>query len=560
MEKISASGVIFEILRAEGVRHIFGNPGSTETPFLDGLVKYRDLEYVLGLHESAVVAMADGYARATGRPSAVSIHAAPGTANALGSLYNAMRDRTPMVVMAGQQSQRLLAQEPPLAGDTVRMTRSVVKWSWELSNGLELPTILRRAFSIARRPPCGPVFLSLPKDVLEQEIAFSRQSYRVTEDRLIAPAPDEVRKSVELLVQAKNPVIIAGPGLSTRDAWKPLAEIAERLGAPIYANPVGFPGNHPQVCGLIGWDPPSLKKSVAGADLVLIAGYRMFVNDPLQPLLEPGVSVVHYDDDAAEIDKNVPAAAGVVGELALSLGRLSEILKDQLKGRENEFATRREKTLSAAAAVWSQAEASLRARWEQVPIAPARVVAALAAALPENAVIVDEAVRASGYVKQHYHRAGPGRYYYYDGGALGWGLGTAVGMQLALPDRRVVSILGDGAASFGIHALWTAARLKLPVLVVVLDNHSYAAVVAALVDYKGEALKRGVYPGCDVEGIEFPALAAGFGVQARSVSNPDELEPALRWALNVKGPSLVHVNVDPFDLGPGHPGRPRRGL
>jgi benzoylformate decarboxylase len=556
MEKISASRVIFEILQSEGVRYIFGNPGSTETPFLDALVKYPELEYVLGIHETGVVAMADGYARATGRPSVVSIHAAPGTANALGSLYNAMRDRTPMVVMAGQQAQKLLVQEPPLAADTVRMTRPVVKWSWELANALELPTVLRRAFSIARRPPRGPVFLSLPRDVLEEEIVFSRQNYRTTEDRSSAPAEEDVRKSAELLVQAKNPVIIAGPGLSTKDAWRPLAEVAGRLGAAVYASPVGFPASHPQVCGVIGWDPPSLKRSVEGADLVLIAGYRMFVNDPSQPAIGPGVVVVQFDDDAGEIDRNLPATAGVAGELSLSLGHLSELLKDRLHGREDDTAQRKQKTLQAAAKARERAEEALRGCWEKTPIAPARVVAALDRILPENAVIVDEAVRASGYVKHYYRRAGPGNYYYYDGGALGWGLGTAVGMQLAHPKRRVVAVAGDGAASFGIHALWTAARLRLPVLVVVLDNRSYGAVVAALVDYKGEALRRGIYPGCDVEGIDFPALAAGFGLPTKSVATPNELEPALEWALRTDGPALVHVRTDPSDLGPGHPGRP----
>jgi benzoylformate decarboxylase len=538
------------------VRYIFGNPGSTETPFLDGLVRYPELEYVLGIHESAVVAMADGYARATGRPSAVSIHAAPGTANALGSLYNAMRDRTPMVVMAGQQSQKLLAQEPPLAGDTVSMARPVVKWAWELADALELPAVLRRAFNIARRPPRGPVFLSLPKDVLEEQIAFSRQSYRPTEDRSISPSQEDIQKSAELLVRAKSPVIIGGPGLSGSDAWKALAEAAELLGAPVYASPVGFPANHPQVCGLIGWDPPSLKRSVEGADLVFIAGYRMFVNDPSQPAVGPGVAVVQYDDDAAEIDRNLPAAAGVAGDLAISLRLLSESLKERLSGRGDETERRKQETVEAAAKARARADAALRERWDKTPIAPARVIAALDQILPKNAIVVDEAVRASGYVKQHYRRAGPGHYYYYDGGALGWGLGTAVGMQLALPDRRVVAVLGDGAASFGVHALWTAARLKLPVVAVVLDNRSYAAVIAALVDYKGEALKRGVYPGCDVEGIDFPSLAAGFGAPAKSVATPAELEPALRWALGTEGPALVHVRTDPSDLGPGHPGRP----
>jgi benzoylformate decarboxylase len=396
----------------------------------------------------------------------------------------------------------------------------------------------------------------VPKDVLEEEIDFVQEDYQASVDRLASLCLEDVRKSAPLLLRARNPVIIAGPGLSARDAWKPLVEVAELLGAPIYASPVGFPGNHPQVCGLIGWDPQSLRKSVAGADLVFIAGYRMFVNDPLQPLIGSGVSVVQYDDDPEEINKNLPAAAGVVGELAPSLSCLSESLKEQLKGRENEFMGRKQKTLDAAAAARNQAQSALRARWEKVPIAPARVVAALDEALPENTIIVDEAVRASGYVKQHYRLAGPGRYYYYDGGALGWGLGVAVGMQMALPSQRVVAVVGDGAALFGIHALWTAARRELPVIVVVLDNRSYAAVVAALVDYKGEAFKKGIYPGCDMVGIDFLALASGFGVQGRSVVRPAELEPALRWALETKGPAMVHVRTDPSDLGPGHPGRP----
>lgn len=461
-----------------------------------------------------------------------------------------------MVIMAGQQSQRLLAQHPPLAGDTVQMMRAVTKWSWELSNVLELPVVLRRAFSVARSAPRGPVFLSLPKDVIEQEIDFVPEGFSASRDYLISPWLDDVRKSAQMLLKAVNPAIIAGPGLSLRDAWKPLAEVAEHLGAPIYASPVGFPANHPQVCAVIGWDLHSRRRSLAGVDLLLIAGYRMFVNDPLQPLIETGVSVVQYDNDPGEIDRSLPASAAVVGELVLSLSCLSEGLKEQLKGRENEFVKRKEKTLEAAAAARNQAESVLRVRWEKVPIAPARVVAALAEVLPENAVIVDEAVRASGYVKQYYPPAGPGRYYYYDGGALGWGIGMAVGTQMALPDQRVVAIVGDGAALFGIHALWTAARRQLPVIVVVLDNRSYAAVVAALVDYKGEAYKKGIYPGCDMEGIDFLALASGFGVQGRSVLRPAELEAALRWALDAKGPALVHVRTDPSDLGPGHPGRP----
>jgi len=556
MSRLAARRGVFEILCAEGVRFIFGNPGSTETPFLDALVEYPELEYVLGLHESAVVAMADGYARATGRPAVVSIHAAPGTANALSSLYNALRDRTPMVVMAGQQPQRVLVQDPPLAGDTVAMARPVVKWSRELSNAAELPVVLRRAFSIARFPPRGPVFLSLPKDVLEGEIEFSPEGYRPSVDRLVTAAPDTIERAAALLARAEKPLILAGPGLSFREAWRPLAEVAEYLGAPIYASPVGFPARHPQVCGVLGWDLHTLRKPLADVDLVLIAGYRMVVNDPLNPLISSGVSVVHLDDDPGEIDKNLSADVGVVGELSSALSSLRESLKGQLKGRESRYLERKEKTLASAARARRDAESALQARWDRVPIAPARAIAALDKILPDHTIVVDEAVRASPYVKQYWSSAGPGRYFYYDGGSLGWGIGMAVGAQMAWPDKRVVAIVGDGAALFGIHALWTAARRKLRVIVIILDNRSYGAVVAALVEYKGEAFKRGIYPGCDMEGIDFVALASGFGVPARSVARPEELEAALQWALSAEGPVVVHVRTDPSDLGPGHPGRP----
>lgn len=556
MGRLAARHVIVEILRAEGARFIFGNPGSTETPFLDALVEHSDLEYVLGLHESAVVAMADGYARATGRPAVVNIHAAPGTANALSSVYNALRDRTPMVIMAGQQPQRLLVQDPPLAGDTVAMARPVVKWSRELTNAAELPVVLRRAFSIARFSPRGPVFLSLPKDILEGEVQFSPDGYRPSQDRLIAAAPDSIEKAAGLLAHAENPLILAGPGLSLNDAWKPLAEVAEHLGAPIYASPVGFPAKHPQVCGVLGWDLHSLREIMADTDLVLITGYRMVVNDPLGPLIGSGMRVVHFDDDPAEIDKNVCAEVGVAGDLFSALSSLRDSLKGQTRSRISASMNRKGKTLASAAKARKEAESFLRARWDRIPIAPARVVAALNEVLSDQAIVVDEAVRASPYVKQYWSQAGPGRYFYYDGGSLGWGIGMAIGTQMALPDKRVVAVVGDGAALFGIHALWTAARQKLPVTVVILDNQSYAAVVAALVDYKGAALERRVYPGCDMEGIDFLALASGFGVPGRSLTRPEELEPALKWALSTEGPAVVHVRTDPSDLGPGHPGRP----
>jgi benzoylformate decarboxylase len=555
MAALPARYALMEILRAEQVRHVFGNPGSTETPFLDALVAYPDLDYVVGLHESAVVAIADGYARATGRPAVANVHAAPGTANALGSLYNAAMDRSPLVVLAGQQTQALLAQGPSLAADTVDMTRPIVRWGWELTNADELPGIVRRAFTVARRPPRGPTFVSMPKDVLDREVEFDPSRYQPTVEHPLVTPPAEIARAAALLARAQAPAIVAGRGLAADEAWRAVAAIAETLGAPIHASPVGFPAAHPQVCSVLGWDPRPLRRALADNDVVLVAGHFQVLDEPGAPLVAPGAALIHADDASEALDRNAPATVALGGALRATLDALAGAVRDEVGGG-NASAERKAATEGTARARREQLAGRLRERWDQAPLAPARVAATLDAVLPADAIVVDEGIRASDYVKWHYRGAVPDRYHSYDGGCLGWGIGMGVGVQLARPSQQVVSVVGDGGATFGIHALWTAARRGLPLVTVVLDNRSYGAIVANLVDYGDRALATATYPGCDLEGIDFVALAGGFGVPARSVTRPDELEGALRWALDASGPTLVHVLTDPRDLGPGHPGRP----
>jgi benzoylformate decarboxylase len=500
--------------------------------------------------------MADGYARATGRPAVANVNAAPGTANALGSMYNAALDRTPLVVLAGQQTQRLLAQGPSLAADTVDMTRPITRWSWELTTADELPVVVRRAFTAARRPPRGPTFVSMPKDVLDEELAFEAGRYQPSAERAVVAAADDVARAAALLAGARAPAIVAGRGLAEGDAWRPVAALAEALGAPVHASPVGFPAAHPQVCSVLGWDPRPLRQALAGADVVLVAGHYQVLDDPAAPLLAPGVALIHADDAVEALDRNVAATVALPGSLRVTLDALCSAVQDALDADSAPLAERRQATEGAARARREQLVARQRERWDQTPLAPARVAAVLDAVLPDDAIVVDEGIRASDYVKWHYRGAVPGRYHSYDGGCLGWGIGMGVGVQLARPAQQVVAVVGDGGATFGIHALWTAARRGLPLVTVVLDNGSYGAIVANLVDYGDRALAQGTYPGCDLEGIDFLALAGGFGVPGRSVARPDELEGALRWALDTSGPALVHVLTDPRDLGPGHRGRP----
>ena len=388
----------------------------------------------------------------------MNVHAAPGTANALGAMYNAAMDRSPMVVLAGQQTQRLLAQGPALGADTVTMTRPITRWSWELTNPDELPSVVHRAFATARRPPRGPVFVSFPKDVLDRDLEFDPAGYGPSADRPVCVAPAAVAEAAALLARAQRPAIVAGRALARDDAWVPLAAIAERLGAPIHASPVGFPAAHPQVCSLLGWDPRPLRQALAAADVVLVRRPPPVAERSGGAAARPGRGADPRRRRAGRRRQDYRSTVALLGDLRGSLDALLAALEDALPADAAEAAARRLETEAAARGRREQMAARQRERWGQVPIAPSRVAAALDAVLPDDAIVVDEGIRASDYVKWHYRGAVPGRYHSYDGGCLGWGIGMGVGVQLARPAQQVVTVVGDGGAVFGIHALWTAAR------------------------------------------------------------------------------------------------------
>lgn len=532
-----------DILRGEGVDRVFGNPGTTELPFLAALSETDDApEYVLGVHEGAVVAMADGYARATARPAFVSLHAAAGLANGLLGLLNARRSRTPLVVTAGQQDRRHLQQDPMLSGDLVALATPAVKAAYDIQHAHDLPLALRRAFALAVRPPAGPVFLSVPTDVFAEDTEVEVPARTPTPPP--GPAPG-IEHAAALLAGAARPAIVAGDGVGREDALAALVRTAEACGATVHHQPMAdclnFPTTHPLYAGTLPPRHDAIRAALAEHDVLLIAGAHAFTPHQYTPgpALPPDLTVVQLDSDPDEIGRNFPAGAGLVGALAPSLHRLADLVRERVpahtaKGRTlragERHSTARDRTESAARAAWSAA-----------PLAPWAAAHAVAQGLPPGTAVVEEAITVGLLLRRLVRLDRPGSYTHTVGGGLGWGIGAAVGRALGEPGRPVVAVLGDGCTLFGLQGLWSAARQNVPVLFVVMSNGAYRTVQDTY-----EALgAKGSCPGTELGLLDFTRAAAFFGVDAVRAESARQLRELVAGAAELKGPLLVDVPLRP---------------
>jgi len=530
----------------EGVRHVFGNPGTTELPLVDVLVEDGEPAYVLALQEASAVGMADGYARATGRPSFVNLHTVAGLANGLGNLANAAAARTPMVVTAGQQDRRHLIAEPLLSGDLVGLARPLLKWAHEVRTLGELGIAVRRAFRLAAAQPSGPVFLGLPMDVLAEVGSASLPSRSRVGD---APRAGSLGELADMFAAAERPAVVVGDELARANGLEDAVALAEVLGAPVFGAPLYgrtvFPTAHPLWHGPLANSAAGIAETLAAFDRVLLLGAPAFLVYPYTAAeaVPVGVELLQIHPDAAQVGRTHPVALGVVGDPAAAARELAELLR----GRVAEG--RRARALEAGRAAHEAAAARLEEQIEQgrgsVPLSPAAAVAAVYSRLPADAVVVDESVTASPFTRALNRGSDPLSFLWSGAGALGWGLPAAVGVKLARPDRAVVALCGDGSTLYAPQALWSAARYHVPVVAVVLDNHEYRILKHALDRIDGVSAKTGRYVGMDIDQprVDFVALAGSFGVSARSVGRVDELADAVEEALAAGEPRLVHVPV-----------------
>ncbi len=548
MAKSSGSAAFLRLLVDEGVTHLFGNPGTTELAIMASLPAFPGLKYVLGLQEAVVVAMADGFARASGRLAAANVHVAPGLGNAMGALYSANFFGSPLLLTAGQQEQGHGLLEPILAGPLVQMAQPLVKWSVEVTRTQDLPRIVRRAAKLAVTPPTGPVFISLPGDVLsgEAELDLGR---RVRVDSRTRPSDESLDRLASTLLAARNPVMIVGQEISARDAFAEAAALAELLGAAVYQQTMPstaqFPSEHPAHMGSLGRNQKRVRSTLEPFDLLLCLGadlLRMSVFSELEPLPE-GMRVVHVSERSSELGKNYRTDIAIQADVGETLRALIPVIRSRIDAA---YAARAAARLAdIAPRNWSSRREAAKTealRAAQVkPIDPGFLALRLCEALPRDAVLVEEAATTMEPVLSFFPMRDRSSHFGLASGGLGFAVPGAVGVSLALSGRPVVAVVGDGSTLYGVQAFWTAANLRLPITYVIVNNRSYRILKERLSAWHGSK----DFTGMELRdpAIDFVALGRAFGLAASRVTEPQELDSALRSAYASGAPNLIEVQV-----------------
>ena len=515
MSDVTVRDAVFRLLREAGMTTIFGNPGSTELPMFRGFPD--DFRYVLALQEAVALGMADGFAQATRTAALVNLHSAVGTGHALGNLFTAYRNATPLVVIAGQQARSILRYRPFLFAEQAALfPRPYVKYSVEPARAADVPAAIAEAWRIAMSPPCGPTFVSVPVDDWDRPAAF-----------VDLPTPEAfpsagLAEVAQALAAAASPVIVVGAQAARDGAWEKIIALAERQNAPVWVAPMAarnaFPEDHPLFAGFLTAGREPIVTALAGHDLILVLGAPVFTYhvEGSGPHVPDGATLFQVTDDPALAEA---AAAGtpIVGNVRDAVW-----------------------TLLAAPAP-DRPEPQQRVRPSvpaPEPLTDAYLLSRLAALRSPDSIIVEEAPSSRGAMHEHLPIVAPDSFYTCASGGLGHALPAAVGIALARPDEKVIALLGDGSAMYAIQALWSAAQLRVPLSIIIVNNGRYEALVGF---GRRFGLNRTI--GTDLPGIDFVGLAEAQGVSGERVESADALDAALRRSLESTGPSLVEVMV-----------------
>jgi benzoylformate decarboxylase len=549
---MSGKRAFLDLLKQEGVEIIFGNPGTTELPLMDAFATENELRYLLGLQEAAVMAMADGYAQASGKLAVVNLHVTPGLGNAMGMLYDAQKAGSPILVTAGQHEQSFNATEPILWADLPTIARPLVKWSSEVHRLADLPRLVHRAAKTALAPPSGPVFLSLPGDILRADgdidlLAPTRVAPRLRGDR------EAVEQAAALLAEAKRPVIMAGDAVAQSRAHAELVELAELLGAPVYTEFVpstaSFPTSHPLFRGSMVRLAPDVRKTLDQYDVLLSVGGDLFtlsLPSDVDPM-PPGIKLVHLDVDPWELGKNYPPEVAILGDPKGTLPDLIAAVRERMSsGARGAARERLTHATQAIAAERDALKAKARALAGATPVQPLALLHAIGEMLPKDAIVVEEALSSAPGIRQLIKSDDPQSYFGLRGGGIGWGLPATIGVKLALPDRPVVGLIGDGSAMYTVQGLWTAARYRIDAVFVILNNTSYRILKQRLHNMRGLAEQADSYVGMELldPKIDFVGLARSLGIKAERAKTVHEATDLIGHALKNGGSTLIDVELD----------------
>jgi benzoylformate decarboxylase len=510
-----------DLLRGFGIRKVFGNPGSTELPFLSDWPD--DIDYVLGLQEASVIGMADGYAQATRNAAFVNLHSAAGVGHALGNVFTAFRNQTPLVITAGQQARSILPWQPFLYAERApEFPRPYVKFSVEPARAEDVPAAIARAYHAAMQPPCGPTFVSVPIDDWNRS-ARTVQARVLT--RQLAGDPEAIKNLAAALAASRHPALVVGPAVDRAQAVDLMVRLAEKTRAAVWVSPFSarcsFPETHPQFAGFLHASPSQLSEALAVHDLVVVIGAPVFTFhvEGHAPIFDGATTLFQITDDS-EAAAATPAGTSIVASMKPALAALIEM------AGETNRAMPKPRSLPPAPRAAD-------------PIPAEYLLHGLQAAMPEGAVLVEEAPSHRPAMQKFMPMRGQDSFYTMASGGLGYALPAAVGIALARPEIRTVCLIGDGSAMYSVQALWTAAQRQLPLSVVVLNNAGYGAMRSF-----SQVMQVRNVPGLDLPDIDFVKIADGMGCDAVRVAKSSELPPALKRALTHKGPSLVEVLVD----------------
>ena len=521
--------VTYELLRTLGLTTVFGNPGSTEQNFLRDFPD--DFTYVLALQEASALAMADGFAQATGKPALVNLHTAAGTGNAMGSLVAAYKSNTPLIVTAGQQTREMVLLEPYLTNreETV-LPQPWVKWAYQPARAEDVPAAFMRAYAIAVQPPAGPVFLSIPLDDWDKP-ALGPAVVRTVSHRT-APEVARLREFANRINQAQRPVLVYGPEVDRAGAWDAGVAFAEKLCAPVYSGPlpdrVSFPENHDLCRGQLPMTIAGVYDALRGHDLVVVIGAQVFRYYPYVAgeYLPEGTELLHVTADPATAGA-APVGDSLLGDPLVVLEQLRELVDD----------------VDRAAPVPVRPARTLPER-ENSPLTPAEVYSALETVRPADSVLVNESTSTMAEQQAWLPTLRAGSFYATGSGGIGWAVPAAVGVALGDRargvDRTVLATIGDGSFQYSVQAIWTAAQHRLPIVFVVMRNEEYSILKAfALLE------KTPNVPGLDLPGLDIASIATGFGCRAVHADTTGQLVEQVNSALAADGPTVIVVRTQP---------------
>jgi benzoylformate decarboxylase len=518
---LTVRDAVFDLLRELEMRTMFGNPGSTELAFLTPWP--ADLRYVLALQEASAVAMADAYAQATGNAAFVNLHSAAGLGNGLGTLYTAFRNQSPLIVTAGQQTRSLLPYDPYLGAErATEFPRPYVKWACEPARAEDVPVAIAQAYAIAMERPRGPVFVSIPSDDWDKP-TVPVHARRHTWD--VAPLPESIAELADALAASKKPALVLGAEVDRQEAYGLAIELAEHLNTPVFEAPnssrSSFPQDHRLFAGFLPAIPEHLSEVLQSFDLVLVIGAPVFsFHVPGKAaIFESGPRLFQITDNALSAARS-QATDTIVSSMVPALNGLLQRLPKF--SREAPQSARRMVPVPP-----------------KDPIQPEFAMQEIARAVGRDVIVVEEAPSHRPAMQKHLPILQPKGFYTMASGGLGWGLPAAVGVALA-EKEPVICLIGDGSAMYSIQALWTAVQEKLPLVMIVLNNHGYGAMKSF-----SQLLGIGEPPGIRLPGISYPEVARGFGAIGVEVTRSSDIYQALQSALQREGPTLIDIQIDP---------------